>query len=170
MTPKDIPDVISAHIMTNNNGSFLHRRLAGATLTTRPKLWAQTMLQFTNAINRKESGAAITDEEWRTARQLYIPTPNDKAPELKRKYMRPGVQKYPGHRQRRLQKRPGRRLINSPRSGRARARDWTAKAPVGGWLRAQAQRRKPARAQRLRPEGVEPSGARKSSSTYLDAK
>ena len=85
MTPKDIPDVISAHIMTNNNGSFLTDVLQ-SNVDDKTKLWAQTMLQFTNAINRKESGAAITDEEWRTARQLYIPTPNDKAPELKRKY------------------------------------------------------------------------------------
>ena len=103
MTPKDIPDVISASIATNNDGRFLTNVLQ-SNVDEKTKLWAQTMLQFTNAINRKESGAAITDEEWRTARQLYIPMPKDGPEVLRRKYAA-RVQKSQGHRQRRFSKR-----------------------------------------------------------------
>jgi hypothetical protein len=76
MTEKDIPNVIEAGIAANTKPGWL-MSLAKTQIDSPTRRWANSMWQFTNAINRKESGAAITDEEWVTARQLYIPVPGD---------------------------------------------------------------------------------------------
>jgi len=85
MTPKDIPNTMQAWLVTQNDPGLL-MTAAQNDQDEKTKLWAQTMWQFTNAINRKESGAAITNEEWATARKQYIPMPRDGPALLKQKY------------------------------------------------------------------------------------
>jgi hypothetical protein len=85
MTPKDIPGPVQTWIVTQDDPSLL-MSLAQSAQDPKVQQWAQTMWEFTNAINRKESGQAITAGEWKTARQLYIPMPGNDQDTLRLKH------------------------------------------------------------------------------------
>lgn len=77
MKPADIPNALEAKWAVDNSTGLTQSMINAYAVSPATKNWAVNAMAFTNAVNRHDSGAAITPDEWNEARKLYIPMPND---------------------------------------------------------------------------------------------